>query len=345
VNRLALCHSDLIETAAAPGEFCLGHAGRFAQLNGFNDSMELFRAFGWPNESMFKWRESYFSLLAEMSELSVANYLHDHSTALFWRLRKRRFVLRQIQAISREQLMGAAMRPLRRAAYSCPTCIENDLDADRVSYWRRDHQVPGVHYCAVHGTPLHCAVSIDAFNLTPEGARRTSTVSPTATRFPESAWWMMEYARTARMILEAPWSSPLWVDHDAKRFVQVGGELLDRLLSERSLALDELPGYLALDNPIERELFPELGDAVKSYFNLYLGDRFLRRWQAYSPTNSRQACLSLTLARILVEDHVAGRRGGNADRLCGGAQSPVLSLEPPSGDTNASTGEPTIVAN
>jgi hypothetical protein len=342
VNRLALCHSDLIETAAAPGEFCLGHAGRFAQLNGFNDSMEFFRAFGWPNESIFTWRDSYFSLLAAMSELSVANYLHDHSTALFWRLRKRNIVVGHIKALFEEQLTGVAMRTLRRSAYWCPTCIENDLGADRVSYWRRHHQIPGVHYCAVHGTPLHCVVGAKAFNLTPDGTRYTSTVSPVATKFPESAWWMIEYARTARMIVEAPWSSPLWVDHDAQRFVQVGGELLDRLLRERSLALDELPGYLALDNPIERELFPELGDAVKSYFNLYLGNRSLRLWQAYNPTNSRQACLSLTLARILVEDHVARRRSGNADRLCGGARSPVLSLEPAWRDTNASTGEPTI---
>lgn len=42
------------------------------------------------------------------------------------------------------------LQPLR----CCPVCVESDLATYGVSYWRRSHQIPLVHWCWMHECPL-----------------------------------------------------------------------------------------------------------------------------------------------------------------------------------------------
>lgn len=46
----------------------------------------------------------------------------------------------------------------RRAAYVCRRCIEEDNGFWHVTYWRRTHQLPGVHECTKHANEPLCAV-------------------------------------------------------------------------------------------------------------------------------------------------------------------------------------------
>src|SRR3546814_14840989 len=34
---------------------------------------------------------------------------------------------------------------------ACPACMTKDLDDHQTTYWRLDHQFPGVWHCPVHG--------------------------------------------------------------------------------------------------------------------------------------------------------------------------------------------------
>lgn len=43
---------------------------------------------------------------------------------------------------------------LRKELYFCADCVSADQDAFGRSYWRRDHQVPGMYWCQKHRLPL-----------------------------------------------------------------------------------------------------------------------------------------------------------------------------------------------
>lgn len=48
-------------------------------------------------------------------------------------------------------------RLVRQHPYFCADCVRADLDRYGVSYWHREHQLPGVLLCARHRTPLRYA--------------------------------------------------------------------------------------------------------------------------------------------------------------------------------------------
>jgi hypothetical protein len=55
------------------------------------------------------------------------------------------------------------MRLARPAAYFCVECIGSDQEIYGMSYWRRDHQLPGVTSCAEHRTALRYVDDAKAF--------------------------------------------------------------------------------------------------------------------------------------------------------------------------------------
>ncbi len=53
-----------------------------------------------------------------------------------------------------------------RWAMLCETCVKSDLERG-YSYWRRDHQLPGVTTCGLHGRSLMRVDDVEAFALLP----------------------------------------------------------------------------------------------------------------------------------------------------------------------------------
>lgn len=43
---------------------------------------------------------------------------------------------------------------LRQPAGLCPTCVEEDTATYGFSYWRRTHQIRGLHWCPLHEQPI-----------------------------------------------------------------------------------------------------------------------------------------------------------------------------------------------
>ena len=60
-------------------------------------------------------------------------------------------------------LRMTGMRVARRGAYFCICCVKSDHESYGMSYWRRDHQLPGVALCAKHLRPLRYVDSNEAF--------------------------------------------------------------------------------------------------------------------------------------------------------------------------------------
>jgi TniQ len=49
---------------------------------------------------------------------------------------------------------SAWLRTARPRLALCASCVEEDLDSIHISFWRRDHQVPGTFHCPEHGREL-----------------------------------------------------------------------------------------------------------------------------------------------------------------------------------------------
>ena len=59
------------------------------------------------------------------------------------------------------------MRLARTGAYFCAECAQEDLGFHGQSYWRREHQIPGLLWCPKHSTPLRYMDDESAFLLPP----------------------------------------------------------------------------------------------------------------------------------------------------------------------------------
>lgn len=68
----------------------------------------------------------------------------------------------------------------RANAYFCQSCVAADLVAG-YSYWRREHQLPGVFVCQLHGEPLLRTPDLSAFDDQPSEAMANAELEPLAT--------------------------------------------------------------------------------------------------------------------------------------------------------------------
>jgi hypothetical protein len=68
--------------------------------------------------------------------------------------------------------IGQSGKHLPLPRRSCLSCMQQDKAEHGIAYWRRSHQLPGVHVCPIHGEPL---VSVP---LPKNQSRRSSYVWP-----------------------------------------------------------------------------------------------------------------------------------------------------------------------
>lgn len=68
---------------------------------------------------------------------------------------------------NRNMLWTSGMRMARTGAYFCAECAQEDLDFHGQSYWRREHQIPGLLWCPKHSTPLRYVDDESAFLSSP----------------------------------------------------------------------------------------------------------------------------------------------------------------------------------
>lgn len=75
----------------------------------------------------------------------------------------------------RHLLPKTAFRALRAGAYLCQKCVEEDLDFHGMSWWRRDHQLPGLFWCPKHMTALHLLQDAAVFRKPPSAVISEAT--------------------------------------------------------------------------------------------------------------------------------------------------------------------------
>ncbi len=140
---------NAIRPAALPGELAPGYAGRFVTLNGFSSWVQACKQL-FSHDATRYWDDHSSEdedVLAQIAGLSAAELVSRHTL---------KPLLRGFVKPSRK-LLGTSHHPRysrRKFSYFCEVCAEEDVAFHGTSYWRREHQLVGMHWCLKHGIPL-----------------------------------------------------------------------------------------------------------------------------------------------------------------------------------------------
>ena len=167
-----------------PGELLEGYRGRIATLNGLTGKRSvgdrLAVHLGRPdlNDAL----GGTFHLLAAAINRMLATELVSRHTLLA--------VARGVMPpghqpslddeLASEEKRLNIYRPVRASLGICRSCIDDDLTHLGFAYWRRNHQIPGVHRCQLHREWLHFAPRLALMNHSPAAPPDASLPTPAA---------------------------------------------------------------------------------------------------------------------------------------------------------------------
>ncbi len=147
----------LIRPSPYPEELDRGYLGRVMHINGIateKNAMKLISTWiGAADKHQFKL--PCLELLSKVAGTDVPTFVRQHST-----LPLRRSITAFLPSVphgSEEYpsiLWKSGMYHARAGVYFCAECAGEDQSFHGQSYWRREHQVPGIFLCSKHATLL-----------------------------------------------------------------------------------------------------------------------------------------------------------------------------------------------
>ena len=150
-----------------PDEFCRGHIGRLRRLNFFNSSVDYLKSIS------LLYRETHgtarpLEAVASLNNIPIQGYLLLHTLLPITNLIIKEDGLDPEMTWSNYIVSAHGLSKNHRGGYFCDQCIREDIDFWGYSYWRRSHQILGVHCCEKHNLhPLRYASSIATFDYSP----------------------------------------------------------------------------------------------------------------------------------------------------------------------------------
>lgn len=95
-------------------------------------------------------------LLSRVADTTPQLFVQQHTTLPFRRGITSRSPLGAHGSLENRTLLSrSGMRTTRSAAYFCIDCVVADQSSRGRSYWRREHQMPGLYWCPKHRIGLH----------------------------------------------------------------------------------------------------------------------------------------------------------------------------------------------
>ncbi|RTL25413.1 MAG: hypothetical protein EKK47_23490 [Burkholderiales bacterium] len=150
-------NDGLLRLATLPDELSQGYAGRLARINGLGSINELYRQIRMCRAQTADGPERQMSkveLLAMMAGIPLKAYVKAHSMLAVWRGVTGLSDVRDPEHDFHQGLLTYGIRASRSALHYCPECAQADVAFHGMSYWRREHQIPGVYACSKHARPL-----------------------------------------------------------------------------------------------------------------------------------------------------------------------------------------------
>lgn len=143
-----------------PDELSRSFLGRLMRLNGIaseKDMIERLASFLGVTERSRR-KVSATELLGMAAGIGLESFVCQHSL-----IPLRRSINSYLPDLahgapgSQGVLYLTGARLIRPKPYLCPDCVRADLDKYGMSYWHREHQLPGVLWCGRHRSPLKYA--------------------------------------------------------------------------------------------------------------------------------------------------------------------------------------------
>jgi hypothetical protein len=117
-------------------------------------------------------------LLAKASALSPEEYIRKHSMLAAFRVAARPDAcFPHDDSVVPSRKLHGVIAP-RAGGFACLACIEEDVKTKGYSWFRRQHQLIGVDWCAVHGSTLHSVQHVAPFSKPPHVWRRLGLLRP-----------------------------------------------------------------------------------------------------------------------------------------------------------------------
>lgn len=151
-----------------PDEFCRGHIGRLRRLNFFNSSVDYLKSIS------LLFRETHgtartLEAVASLNNIPIQSYLLLHTLLPITNLIIKEDELDPEMTWSNYTVSAHGLSKNHWGGYFCDQCIREDIDFWGYSYWRRSHQILGVHCCEKHNLhPLRHTLSISTFDYSPD---------------------------------------------------------------------------------------------------------------------------------------------------------------------------------
>lgn len=144
-----------------PGEIASGYLGRVSRMNGWRKTEQAL-------PELTAWAKRVDPSLAGAPPIKVLATVAGYDTATFI---ERHTLLPLTLGLGLDAVHASETVDRRRALdlvlsgggqqslNLCRACIEEQNGSDVGPYWRREHQIPGLHWCTTHGQQLlysHC---------------------------------------------------------------------------------------------------------------------------------------------------------------------------------------------
>ena len=201
----------VVRPTTLPDEFVLGYVGRFMQMNAArtrNDAMALIT--GWTDANVGSQEaKSSVERLSRLAGMDVSTFVCMHTLLPFNRGIAHKYIDEPHGSPKYQSLL--CMMALRRArphAYFCQACLDEDVSFWGATYWRREHQLPGMFWCTKHGEPLYCTEDPGAFDVPPSAwSSRAEPFDPTWVKGLQNSPAVQRFLAIASELLSR--SSPL----------------------------------------------------------------------------------------------------------------------------------------
>lgn len=157
----------IIRPEQLPDELDRSYLGALMRFNGAASEGQIVRALMDEFADEFDPRSGQVSrveLLSMAANMSVAAFVQQHSTLPLRRSITPQFSDHLHGSIENKSVWhSSSTRRYREGAYFCPECAVADVSFHGRSYWRREHQTPGLYWCAKHQGPLQYVQGEQAF--------------------------------------------------------------------------------------------------------------------------------------------------------------------------------------
>lgn len=198
----------LDKTRPLTDELAAGHLGRFQMLGDLTTrAATLRRLRSLRTRSVpTKKQDGALLVLADTCGIEREAYVRSHSLLPFLCFINRNARVQSSNGFWEHTVISlVGLRSPRPRAYICATCVRDDVSRRGYSYWRRAHQLPGVHWCEQHGDPLLSTQALEAFDQMPSSCMASATpgpkelvhrANPMVDRFVAIVRWMLAGGRS-----------------------------------------------------------------------------------------------------------------------------------------------------